>query len=471
MANKGNFFYIYLVMTRELRRKGEIELKQMIVKMTLPLLIVCLAFSSFSASALAVSEEKHWDRWIERHARPLDSSDASNKDLRFLKKVLKGKRIVQLGETTHGAGEINATKVRMIKYLHEELGYDVLAFESGFTDTNAAYLNMSQSTSKSTMKNAISAVWHTEDVVELFAYMKEQKEKGDPLILTGFDIQSMKNSFNDAANQWVKAVDSEKAELLSQSENDFSTLVTDSSTFEEFAQKKEALAKNYQELIKFAEKNASALKAHLPKEPKAYEIFMHSLQLRIDVMETYMPQEMRQKLKDYPEKLEELPFVLRDRMMAEQFQWVADTLYPKKKIIVWGHNYHLRKQNTKMIKDMTQANTPNMGDYLPEHLKKQTYTIGIYAYSGASLDSSDNKTVTPVTSPPPSGSLEALLKAANHPAVFVDFLHTKNKKGTSWMYTPRTALYWGVMEEQMILKEQYDGVIWLEHITPSVIIK
>lgn len=39
------------------------------------------------------------------------------------------------------------------------------------------------------------------------------------------------------------------------------------------------------------------------------------------------------------------------------------------------------------------------------------------------------------------------------------------------MYTPRTALYWGFMEEQMILKEQYDGVIWLEHITPSVIIK
>lgn len=87
------------------------------------------------------------------------------------------------------------------------------------------------------------------------------------------------------------------------------------------------------------------------------------------------------------------------------------------------------------------------------------------------LIGSDNKTVKPVTSPPPSESLEALLKAADRPAVFVDFLHTKNKKGTSWMYTPRTALYWGFTEEQMILKEQYDGVIWLEHITPSVIIK
>lgn len=65
----------------------------------------------------------------------------------------------------------------MIKYLHEELGYDVLAFESGFPDTNASYLNMDQLTPKSTMKNSIYAVWHTEDVVELFDYMKEQKRK------------------------------------------------------------------------------------------------------------------------------------------------------------------------------------------------------------------------------------------------------------------------------------------------------
>ncbi|MEC1622291.1 erythromycin esterase family protein [Bacillus mojavensis] len=446
-------------------------MKRKLIKMTLPLLIVCLAFSSFAAPARAASEEKHWDRWIERNAHPLDSSDASNKDLRFLKKVLKGKRIVQLGETTHGSGEMNATKVRMIKYLHEELGYDVLAFESGFPEANASYLHMDQLTPKSIMKNSIYPVWHTEDVVELFDYMKEQKAKGDPLILTGFDIQSLKNSFDGAANQWVKAVDPEKAELLSQSEHDFFSLVSNSKTLGEFTQKKEALVKNYRELIKFAETHASTLKAHLPKEPKAYEIFVHSLQLRIDVMETYMLEEMKEKLLDYPENVEDFSFFMRDRMMAEQFQWVAETLYPKKKIIVWGHNYHLRKQNTKMIKDWVQLNGPNMGDYLPERLKKQTYTIGIYAYSGASLDSSDNKTVNPVTSPPPAGSLEDLLKAANHPTVFVDFLHTKKSKGTSWMYTPRTALYWGFMEEQMILKEQYDGAIWLEHITPSVIIK
>lgn len=58
---------------------------------------------------------------------------------------------------------------------------------------------------------------------------------------------------------------------------------------------------------------------------------MHSLQLRIDVMETYMLEEMKEKLEEYPENIEDFSFFMRDRMMAEQFQWVADTLYPKRK--------------------------------------------------------------------------------------------------------------------------------------------
>lgn len=69
-----------------------------------------------------------------------------------------------------------------------EMGYDVLAFESGFAEANAVYQNIDDLTAEQAMKKAIYGVWHTEDVEELFQYIKEQKEKGTPLILTGFDI-------------------------------------------------------------------------------------------------------------------------------------------------------------------------------------------------------------------------------------------------------------------------------------------
>ncbi|MCY8918823.1 hypothetical protein MOE20_20605 [Bacillus atrophaeus] len=122
-------------------------MKNTLLKVTMLLLSVCLLFTPLTASVQAAAGEKdikHWERWIKRNAHPIEMSDSSQKDLRFLKNVLKDKRIVQLGETTHGAAEMNQTKVRLIKYLHEHLGYDVIAFESGFSDTNASYRNMDQ---------------------------------------------------------------------------------------------------------------------------------------------------------------------------------------------------------------------------------------------------------------------------------------------------------------------------------------
>jgi len=52
--------------------------------------------------------------------------------------VLKDKRIVFLGENAHGVSEFTTMKARLIRYLHEELGFDVLAFESNVADAYAA---------------------------------------------------------------------------------------------------------------------------------------------------------------------------------------------------------------------------------------------------------------------------------------------------------------------------------------------
>ena len=38
---------------------------------------------------------------------------------------------MQLGESGHGVAEFNHAKVRLIKFLHQQMGFDVIAFESG----------------------------------------------------------------------------------------------------------------------------------------------------------------------------------------------------------------------------------------------------------------------------------------------------------------------------------------------------
>ena len=60
--------------------------------------------------------------WINSNAR-----DLSN--LSFLKKDLKGKHIVGLGEASHGTREFYTEKARIILYLAENCGFRTLAFE------------------------------------------------------------------------------------------------------------------------------------------------------------------------------------------------------------------------------------------------------------------------------------------------------------------------------------------------------
>jgi hypothetical protein len=73
-----------------------------------------------------------WTQSVTAEAQPLRSLSAARyEDLKFLDDRLSGVRLVQLGESGHGVREFSQAKIRLIKYLHEHLGFDVIAFESG----------------------------------------------------------------------------------------------------------------------------------------------------------------------------------------------------------------------------------------------------------------------------------------------------------------------------------------------------
>lgn len=95
-------------------------------------LLACSTFTSVAFAAEKTVNQPKWEQWINGHAKILNEpASQTTEDLSFLKEAVQDKRIVVLGESTHGAKEMNQSKIRMIKYLHEEMGYDVLAFETG----------------------------------------------------------------------------------------------------------------------------------------------------------------------------------------------------------------------------------------------------------------------------------------------------------------------------------------------------
>lgn len=115
----------------------------------------------------------------------------SNKfeDLAMLKPLLHDKRIVFLGESSHGVAQFNLAKTRLIQFLHQEMGYNVLAFESGLGDVMNAQGKIDKQAALQTMKDAIFGVWWTKETLPLFEYAKTTQATEKPLVLAGFDIQ------------------------------------------------------------------------------------------------------------------------------------------------------------------------------------------------------------------------------------------------------------------------------------------
>jgi erythromycin esterase-like protein len=71
--------------------------------------------------------------WLKKHAVPLRSIDPADEDFSDLdsfRKAVGDARIVFLSEPSHGDGTSFLARTRLIKFLHQQCGFDVLAFES-----------------------------------------------------------------------------------------------------------------------------------------------------------------------------------------------------------------------------------------------------------------------------------------------------------------------------------------------------
>ena len=124
--------------------------------------------------------------------------DEDLSDLAPLKEVLKNVEIVLLGEQSHGEGTTFWTKIKLIKYLHQELGFDLLLFEGGFYDCKKAWESVQEGMDvQVALGKSLSPLWAYTKEFEAFSfYLQQQFQSSSPLMFLGFDSQLLSDFSN-----------------------------------------------------------------------------------------------------------------------------------------------------------------------------------------------------------------------------------------------------------------------------------
>ena len=129
------------------------------------------------------------DAWLTEHAAPVTAEGAD--DVRFAKfgQAIAGRRIVALGEQSHGDGTVFKLKADLVRYLHEQQGFDALLLESGLFDVSEIW--HAAATGGSVDELAPGSIFfmyaRSSEAREALHYVDQSARTAHPLLLAGID--------------------------------------------------------------------------------------------------------------------------------------------------------------------------------------------------------------------------------------------------------------------------------------------
>lgn len=100
--------------------------------------ILSLLLTSILQSTVAQTKSNNPAPLQYHSVRNINPTDSTFTDLEFLTKEIGDARVIFLGEPTHGEGNVSEAKARLIRFLHQRLGFATMAFESGFYEMHQA---------------------------------------------------------------------------------------------------------------------------------------------------------------------------------------------------------------------------------------------------------------------------------------------------------------------------------------------
>ncbi|HEV2676007.1 MAG TPA: erythromycin esterase family protein [Aliidongia sp.] len=362
--------------------------------------MACLILA-FAPAARAADRVSTVDGWIAGHAAAVESVDPADHDFADLAafgRAVGDRPLVALGEWSHGDARTFDLKARLVAYLHEEKGFDVLFLESGLYDASQIWslAQGGKSVGSQAPDNLFYMYAKSREGQSVLRYVDEARTGPHPLILAGIDAQ---HSGGLAKDEMPAALDrflAGRGSALPQSPGwaGYRTLVHGLVAFETTvpdAARQQAF---------FA--TAAALDAELcGAQPDAFR-FPASPGWWCRIARSLVAQ-----ARDHWTGTS-----LRDTEMAENLHWLLEHPYKGRKAILWAHSVHADRIAP------WETHGPSMGKVLDGTYHGRYYVADITVHDGSFLDYATLKPV-PVPSIVP-GSLEAAFARRGWPFGFVD---------------------------------------------------
>jgi erythromycin esterase len=252
---------------------------------------------------------------ILREVSSVDIADNNFDDLLPIKNAIGKSRIVVLGEQDHGDATSMAAKARLVRFLHQKMGFKVLAFEADMYSLLSLQNEGMQPFYLDSVRKCVAPYWsQTKDMDALWQYMAANKD----LEIAGFDIGLSTNY----------------------AKRNFDT---------ELYPKLDVLPYANTEGYKAFKKTLSALLQAKPAKEfvnSEREVFFKSLtELTIQAKQVYATDELLQRQLLAAGAKAEYYWLrnYREKHMAANLSWLLKYKYPNEKVIVWTASFHAVK--------------------------------------------------------------------------------------------------------------------------------
>lgn len=392
--------------------------------------------------------------YLKDNALVVNNVEPTNEDYRDLaplRQSLQQVTIVGLGEPIHHDGSAFKAKTRLVKFLHQELGFSVIAFESGFYDCYKAWQEIQAGKlSIDAARKSLYPFWISTETEELFKYIDKQKNTDKPLILAGIDCK-FSGHYSD---------ESLLLDLKSYLQTINSGMVQDTAKWRAFST---------------SLKRAIHISDYLTKPSPADTLVLNTtlkgilaeLQAKVTPPTGRLPEQLfwqqfcRSSLAEVAKKFSKSEEQVRDRQMGDNLVFLQRELYQGQKMMVWSASSHLTYNGANIEREFYHQN-PRLGDYLKQAYGEHYYHMGFTGYRGE-FGKLLFFHVLNVKKHRPN-SIEYLLGQTKQPYLFIDF---HKPALPQWLQDPLSAMPLGYKETLMRLPLVMDGLFYTEEVFQS----